>query len=454
MTIQFMLGFPAAAESTTEAASRNDDLRVMSLNLHGYHPTGAPERWMENRAGQKRLADSNLFFFSRDELDSGHRRRLDRLASDLMKLKPSIILLQEVAASGPGMPKTCTEFFAQPPGDPAHLNAAVRLLRRLKTRGEDYELSTVCRGNLGWWTEPSTFATKRILRKTNSNTFEVVHDFDSNPYPDGIVVEGLAILVRKSWRILDEQRWTLDIPGAPDSKSIIQAITIGKADQWFVAVNVHAGRRFQHFEQAVALRERLAEYLRDARFQGQYAGLVIGGDFNAGLYRPNQVVEKGEISTVPWEVSVPGEYSLLSPPFREQIPALRTQLVALARETPPAPPNDGFEEEVNRPVLPIAEAEARATHALERLGRLLDSPAPVRHSWTLAESLHKANVSRKCQPESGIDSACSFSQRIDHLFAEPWLRLSNAFILFPRNNWTSLDSVSDHPGVFASFLTN
>ncbi len=98
---------PGGAQRNPGAAAEGFmKLSIFSLNLHGYHPMGEPRRFIEDRDGRIRRAGyypmgEGLHFFTTEELDRGHRRRLDRLGSDLALLGPDVICLQEVAAGCP-----------------------------------------------------------------------------------------------------------------------------------------------------------------------------------------------------------------------------------------------------------------------------------------------------------------------------------------------------------------
>ena len=398
----------------TTASAAASEFSVLTLNLHGYHPTGEAERWSEDRSGKLQKTDSDIFFFTEQELDRGHRRRLDRLARDLNALAPSVVLLQEVAAGGPKTPKTCTEFLAQPPGDGFTLNSAVRLTRRLNSA---YNVALACRGNIGWWTDPTTFREQRILKRASRTDFAPVFDFGANPYPHGLIVEGLAVLVRKPWKILDQQIWDLALsPSEP--KAIAQLVVIGKENgDWIALVNIHAGHKLRHFEQAVAARKRLADYLAQAHFSGQFLGPVIGGDFNAFL---------SEISTLPWEASIE----------RGETDRVKAALLAL---------ND---DPKYKPWARIENPSSRIDQAVsEFLAFSEQSPK----SPALSETLENTSA---CAPNllpSALQPACSHPGRIDFIFTDPGLKTSNAAVIYSKNNWNSLDSVSDHPGLYSEF---
>ncbi|HAR41809.1 MAG TPA: hypothetical protein DCS07_04145 [Bdellovibrionales bacterium] len=328
-------------------------ISVLSFNLHGYHPTGEPERWLENRDGSRTATDSYLFFFAHQELERGHRVRLDRLARDLRQMSPDILFLQEVAAGSGETPKDCAAFYKKPANrndDRFELNSVLRLANRLP---DTYRAALACRGNVGWWTNQDTFKDQRVIRYTGpQNTRpEVVFDFGANPYPGGLIVEGLAMLVKAPLAIADEQRWTIPTSIAGDN-GFVQAAAIllnGKrADSpWVIAVNVHGARKLKHFEQAVQIRRKISEYLSSLRLPGPFAGTIVGGDFNAQL--------SPDVSTVPWEMELSGRRYLSWPLEAAQLKTLKNELIKY-----------NFNEKVDADasVRDPAEAEWRAEHAM------------------------------------------------------------------------------------------
>ena len=76
----------------------SENLRILSLNLHGYHPTGEAPRYFENRMGEIRSAPSDIFYFQWQEILRGRALRAKRLSSAIKQVAPHIVLFQEVAA--------------------------------------------------------------------------------------------------------------------------------------------------------------------------------------------------------------------------------------------------------------------------------------------------------------------------------------------------------------------
>lgn len=388
-------------------------LSVLTLNLHGYHPMGEAPRWLEDRSGRIERAESKLFHFTREELDRGNRKRLDLLAKDVVALKPDVALLQEVAAGSPDDPsKTCETFLREPPGDAFEKNSAQRLRDRLK----GYDLALACRGNLGWWTEPGSFAEKRVLRGKGARK-DVVFDFGSNPYPNGILVEGLGVLVRAPWKVVENRSWRIPVP--PQGKeAFFQTVLIGReGGARGLVVNLHAGWNFEHFEQAVAIREALKPYLDELSRDASFAGVVTGGDFNAGLFRWKKPGSRPW--TVPWELAAEGDYDYRA--------------------------SSAWREDLKRELL---EAGADATQVDGALGRYARLQT---HAGVQVEALDRAVRSGVCSPVSAVPSSCQHPARIDLLFADSRFEVVNAFVTHPGNDWFSTEGVSDHPGLFAQW---
>src|SRR5690606_14827557 len=125
---------------------------------------------------------------------------------------------------------------------------------RLSAQG--YAVEVACRGNVGWNTDPNTFKERRIVTMSG-NQKAVVHDFDSNPYPGGILVEGFGLLYKAPLTATDAK--TIDVvinANGEHTKAQLVALEVDAATRaWVLVVNVHGGHKIQHFEQAVAIRK-------------------------------------------------------------------------------------------------------------------------------------------------------------------------------------------------------
>jgi endonuclease/exonuclease/phosphatase family metal-dependent hydrolase len=412
-------------------------LSVLSLNLHGYHPMGERQRWLQNRHGRVRPADSYLHYFSTEELDRGNRRRLDRLAEDLPQLSPDVICLQEVAAGCPWTARDHELFHHPFAKDWFEANSALRLLQRLNDLPEFYQVSLACRGNVGWRTDAATFSQERVIT-FDGDRHDIVFDFDANPYPDGLLVEGFAVLVRQPWTVSEQQTWSV-VTNFKGDRVFVQVVVIRQSEPrsaaWFMIVNVHLGHKLVHFEQAVAIRQQLCEYIHSLPDQDTYAGCLITGDFNASLFRPHSKLV-GDLATIAWEIAIAEEFD-----FQPQGDAFGHLLSGLwdlnfdQHYKPWATIRDGN------------EAGRRIWEAVERFGQLQCS----NHSISLVEAVETARTAHRFQPLSGLTSAAWLPNRIDLMFVDQRLHVQHAGIVYPENDWRSTTGTSDHPGIYATF---
>jgi hypothetical protein len=417
--------------------------RALSFNLHGYHPMGELPRYFEDRDGKLKPADSNLFFFKYAELARGHKARLDLLAAELQALKPDLVFLQEIGAGEARSPKTC-ELFESSRGvaeDAFSANSALRLTARTTRLGLPYTPLLSCRGNTGWVTDPNTFQDTRIVRVDAKGRRETVFDFGENPYPHGLIVEGLALLVSPRFRVLESGSWKLPIRGTNETFHVqFAALAPDSGKGWILAANVHGGHKLRHFEQAIALRHALLDYARDRAHFGRYQGPVVGGDFNARLWRPGLARSEGdagEIATLPWELKVDGFFDA-----RAELPRLEASLDAYNRDK---------KNKEWATITDPTEARGRIRTAVDGLRALLDRGA---RPWT--DSLWESNRSGACKQwrdelASITEPACSRSTLIDHILVEDSAQVERSVVLYPKNNWQRLDTLSDHPAVMAEF---
>ncbi len=403
---------------SSSAGAAGFDFSLLSLNLHGYHPMNEPARLLEGRDGKVQAAQSYLFHYRLDELDRGHRLQLDSISAQLAPRDYDVILLQEVAAGKPDGALNCADFHRSEAGDPFGKNSALRLVERLNRAGGSYTPYLACRGNAGWVTSPDLFRQQRVVREKDGRR-EGVFDFGSAPYPRGILVEGTAILVRKSLTVLDHQTWNLPIPGTSESFfAQAVALTSDRSGGWFLVVNLHAGHKLRHFEQAVAVRAKIAEYVAAARFaQKRYAGLIVGGDMNAELFRPNGG-SANDPSTLAWELNSQAGFDQ---------GRLVDQLLSMNR-------SQNYKAWAS--IRDEAEAERRARSAVTRLSRL-----PVSAETLLAETVYEAVRGGRC-------SSCDLRDRIDLVYAS----VAQQATMFGRYDWYSTaNTLSDHPGVSVEF---
>jgi endonuclease/exonuclease/phosphatase family metal-dependent hydrolase len=424
-----------------------DRLSLFSLNLHGHHPMGEAPRWREDRSGRVRPAGSYpsgvpLHCFTAEELDRGARRRLDRLADDLARLAPDLICLQEVAAGCPWTPRDCDIFLRDYADDWFEANSALRLLRRLNARlgASAYQATLACRGNVGWITSPATYAQERVVAYDGA-TPRVLFDFDANPYPEGILVEGTAVLARAPWRVAEHHEWQLTSNRQGD-RFFVQTVKVrrGEADDaaapWVLLANVHLGHKLAHFEQAAALRQALVEEVSRSPAPASCRGVIVAGDYNARLYRPGDGV--GDVSTVVWEVTEAGRFD-----FRPEAGAYGDLLAALWALND----NQGYKPWAT--VRDPAEARRRIRDAAEGWFALLQQDPAAFGPWR--EALETARAAGRCPATEGLPWAADVPERIDFLFGEPRMAVERAGVVYPENDWASLRGTSDHPAIYAEY---
>lgn len=377
------------------------ELKVLSLNLHGLHPMGEERRIRMNEDGTEALVWSNLFYFTADELNRGLERRQQRLARDLSELRADIIFLQEIAGE-----KGCERYYQQ--------NTGLDLSRRLT----GYLHHPGCRGNIGWWTDSNTFS-KFKIRTEHSQ--KIIFAPGDNPYPSGLITEGLSILTSPKVIVLDHQNKMIRINQKNETFffQFIKFSTQEKKDQWWVAVNIHGGHKVQNFEQAVALRHFLTSYVNNAQDAKSFAGFIIGGDFNAYSV-------KEEVSLTPFSFD-----------YRWQTPdLLKNDLMRL-----------NFSN--YKPSNTIANPEAQQ-RVNDSVNGLFDWFALNRNSQD--QSLKEVLFNSPCiKTHPKFSPFCLWKEKIDHIYVSPGIQVRNHTGIYQQNNWTNLqDTLSDHPGLITN----
>lgn len=418
------------AGTLPDGAPIGKTLTFMTLNLHGYHAMNEKPRFFEDRGGAVTEAASSPFYFTRAELDRGNAARLDALADDLKTRLPDVVALQEVGAGSPDVARDCATFDNAPLTDSPSANTARRLATRLSA--QDYSVEVACRGNVGWNTDANTFKDRRIVTM-NGNVKSVVHEFDSNPYPGGILVEGFGILYRAPLKAVDAA--TIDVViNANGERTKAQLVALDADGKSVVVVNVHGGHKVQHFEQAVAIRKAVGDYL--AKTPGPHH-VVFLGDFNSRLHRPMNPVFLDEPSIVPWEIEVKGEYSYRDADATSSFTALRDKMRALNASS-----YKSFA------TLPEGEANARIDAAIGSLKTWLASkPEPL----VFTEALSVAEANGACKPPKTGFGACETDARIDHVFFAGGLSLVESHALYTNADDHALaGTLSDHPAVVST----
>lgn len=436
--------FSATATATAFAigtASNTIDLKILTFNLHGYHPMGERLRYLQDRSGNVTLASSFLTYFTPAEIHRGQARQLSRLTDHIERLQPDVIFLQEVGAGLPNSKKDCAEYYADIKSDVFGKNSALRLRDRLRARGYAVDSAIGCRGNIGWVTNADTFRQQRILRpatRARSTALEVVYDFDSNPFPNGFIVEGTAILVRSPWRILESKEWRLPISQSGET-FFMQLARIQREPRspWFLLVNLHGTHKVRHFESSVAVRQAIARFIAAHPERSRYGGTVLGGDMNARLYRPTE--GRGEVDTIPWEGSHSGEFDYDANTPDGDFARLHEKLWQLNVD-----PN-------YKPRASLGDSQEARLRVAQAITKFVEfTKDPLAKLVRLREAYSEAVQAGQCNPKSyrEMDASCEKIGLIDLLYASSEFSTRRAALLFSRDNWTSLDGPSDHPGVF------
>lgn len=419
-----------------DVMANTENIKVITLNLHGYHPMGEKQRWFEFKNGEIKAAPSDIFYFTWEEIVRGNKKRLDRLAYDMGKLEPDIVFLQEVAAGSPtGKGK---EIFHKPPqNDQENGNIALRLRERLKDKG--YEATVACRGNVGWITNQDTFKDKRIITK-EGDTKTVIFDYGSNPYPEAILIEGFGILYKKPFKLIEGGLWHIEY-NKDGHKCACQYALLERAGKIILAVNIHSGHKIDHFEQAVAIRKHISDFTYEHDEKEKIQGIIIAGDANARLYRPNkkEPEEFSEPTTGPWEVFIEGQFDLRIQ-SKDKIQKFQEELIKF-----------NFDKKYKNWAM-IEDKKAvrkRVEDAIKRFCQWQQFAQEKKLPIKMTECLSYITQKNKIKPlKNAPRTATKRKWRIDHIFVNEIFDIKNAFIIYDDSSWIELNSVSDHMGVY------
>jgi len=425
-------------------AKNNHSIITLSLNLHGYHPMGEKERYLQDRAGNLTLTSSSIHYFKPLEIIRGNQNRLDQLALNVNELSPDIIFLQEIGAGSPNnRNKTCQDFYKKFPYDYAFENTSLRLEKKLDELGKKYTSLLACRGNIGWFTGPGQFNDQRIVTKDGN----IIFDFETNPYPSGILIEGSSIMVSNQFKVLDHKIYN-DSHNYLGERFFYQMAAISDKDSnWFLAINIHAGHKMNHFEQSVLIKNNILTYLNEHQYRGTFKGILIAGDFNARLFRPNSKEEIqgdfSEVSTVLFEVKKENQFDFLldNVADNQKLQFLQQELIKL---------NDSSYKPWAS-ILDKKEFDRRLYDALNKFKLLQKAylQGAYKDYLIMQSTLETASEQGICQPNSNLAGACIFNNNIDFIMKTSSFTISNAYVVFSKNNWTSLDYISDHPGILS-----
>lgn len=422
-------------------------LRAMTYNLHGYHPTGEAPRFLESRLnGELTPVQSHLFYFTPSELQRGHARRLDGLAQNLKTLLPDIVFLQEVGAGFGEANKNCDTFLKTKTenSDGPALNSAVRLANRLSAQG--YSPALACRGNTGWQTYGREFENARVVKVVDGKR-EVVYDYKANPFPNGLIIEGMALLYRAPWMLVSNEMAQIIYNRfgglAAVQFAVLTRKNVGK-DFSILVANLHSAHKVAHFEVDVALRKAISARLNKPGAP-KIDSVVLAGDMNAFTYRPNSAhANESEVSMVPLEVKVDAEYDFtaIATDF-----SLANLLKSLLHEL--------NNDQIFKPWAKIVDTKQAETRIDDAVAQFQDWMRRARQQpsdeTVLTEALSHVVSRQTCKPIEWGQAACSFPERIDAIFTGKKLSAKNSFILYSQDGWQTLDGFSDHPALIADF---
>jgi len=425
-------------------AKHDHSITTLSLNLHGYHPMGEKERYLQDRAGNLTLTSSSIHYFKPLEIIRGNQNRLDQLALNMIELSPDVIFLQEVGAGSPNnRNKTCQDFYKKFSYDYAFENTSLRLEKKLDGLGKKYTSLLACRGNIGWFTGPGQFRDQRIVTKDGN----IIFDFETNPYPDGILIEGSSMMVSNHLRVLDHIIYN-DPYNYLSERFFYQMAALSDQDNnWFLAINIHAGHKMNHFEQSILIKKNILAYLSEHQHPGTFKGILIAGDFNARLFRPNSKEEMqsdfSEISTVLYEVIKQDQFDFLLDNLadNQKMQYLQQELIKLNHSS--------YKPWAS--ILDKKEFDRRLYDALNKFKLLQKAylQGAYKDYLIMQSTLETASEQEICHPNENLSGSCIFKNNIDFIMKTSSFAISNAYVVFSKNNWTSLDYISDHPGILS-----
>ena len=365
---------------------------------------GEERRIIQKRSGETELSWSHLHYFNYTELSRGHEKRQKILASHLANAKADIIFLQEIGGGTLQQKKTCNDFLAS--------NTA----NDLKSRLVGYTGWVGCRGNLGWWTDARTFDNISVYAEKSQ---QLVMSRGQNPYPFALMMEGMAVLTSRSVEVLDHREETVSINLSHESfffQLLKFKLTSQKTPGWWIAVNIHGGHKVQNFEQAVAARRFLSQYINSQSDRERFKGFIIAGDFNA-------LLPQIEVSTVPWSF------------FH-------------AWQTPEALTSDLLR-------LNSSNYKPFATLSTDQAQRRIKASVQNFFEWfswarqPMDGSLNEVTLNSTCvQTYPQMNPYCGMKNKIDHIFVSDKTMIKSHSALYQQNNWIDLETTtSDHPGL-------
>ena len=346
--------------------------------------------------GSKQLSTAQLHYFSESEIRRGHAKRQALLAAQLNILAPDIVFLQEVGGAEFNQPKTCADFLKS--------NTALDLKLRLP----NYQVHPACRGNVGWWSDENTFRNFSVVSET---TQKLIVERDANPYPEGILIEGLGILTSSEIRVIKHLKEKLVINSKNETfffQMLKFSLSQNSDGKWWVAVNIHGNYNLRNFEEAVTTRRYLSNFINQQADKDNFQGFIVAGDFNADL-------PQKEASTLPWSFF----HAWQTPEGVKNL---------LSRQNP-------------------SESGMRIDTAVAKLFDWFSWPRHERDG-----SLNEVSLNSPCiLAPVFLNPYCQMNQKIDHIFVSDKMKVKGYSALFKHHNWIDLkQTVSDHPAIIAT----
>jgi len=161
----------------------------------------------------------------------------------------------------------------------------------------------------------------------------------------------------------------------------------------------------------------------------------LSGDFNAHLYRPNVQHESSDIASLPWEFNS----QLQSATRSMSDDQLRNLLLQ-------------YNFSYYKGWSTIADSITAQNRIADIVNNLRGWFNKFGASVQLEETLWsvRSPSRRQSKPEVGAPDASTWvSDRIDLIFVDENFRTENAFVVYSKADWCTLDTVSDHPGIVA-----
>jgi hypothetical protein len=406
------------------------EFKVATFNLHGLHPTNQGQRYFQDASGKLSLAPSNLFYFTPKELINGSILRNKYIARWILDQRVDLVFLQEVVSGSVSGKKDCSSFK-----DGKYPQQFENQSQAIAKKTGSFVSYLACRGNRGWVTDKNTFNRGKIVKLVKGSP-QTVFNIGDNPYPGGLVVEGMAFVVNpKKISVVSNKSMDISYNKYGD-KLFFQLLKfkIKGSHKFFYAANVHQGHKVSGFEQALALRVYLEKLVSTDRVNKNFGGVVIAGDFNARLYH-SPVSKISEVTLIPILLKNHADYSfLLDGFFQKKLEKLEKELWNLN--------NSSYKRWAT--IFSAKEAKNRIISAVSNFKKFqLQFGASI---FKFKEALEVSRRASKC------GSQCNRKNRIDFVFYAGELSPSSSHVFFNHHDWAQVSGTySDHPAIVSTF---